>query len=180
MHLIRAGKGDAAGVAAHVAAMIAAEPAVAEAAGLRPIWLTLQALSAQDDASDGDLMLTGRTSPAWVHAATAAAEAGMLQLNRPQGVDIPSSAAVMRQPMALAGSDTDGCSPAISPAEAAAVGASVAGSSQASPDGCSSRSESGCSDAFEDLKHMSAVLQHSISRTGSSGSDGSLWDSDDG
>lgn len=186
--LMRTGKGNAAAMAARVAAMIAAQPEAAEAAGMRPIWLTLQALSAQDEATDDEAAevsgLQQRLTLAGGAAAAGAEIAGSSQHERWHSGDLSAEETRALHPAAPAGYASDGGASAESRPEAAGGDRGGGGGAKAgkvSPDHCSSRSDSG-SDAFEDLKLMSAVLRHSISRTGSSSgsSSGSLWaDSDD-
>jgi hypothetical protein len=162
-------------VAARVAAMLAAQPEAAEAAGLRPVWLTLQALSAQDAApveSADTLHNSSAAAPAYamaaamcsgslpcdsMHSAGRSIEAGGCML--PGGIPNGSSAAHWR-PEAAAGT------------RSRSTGSSCAASREHCSGGGSESSESG------ESKHVNtpgAVLLRSIPRIGSSGSDGSLW-----
>jgi hypothetical protein len=165
------------GVATRVAALLAAEPEAAEAGGLRPVWLTLQALSAQDSVPlVGDVAPVNTTAAATESATAPAAATGELQHGSMQsGMMIAAG----DERMAIVCDRTNDISSVPLPPEAVAgrETSSWCNSQPASPLHCSScsSSDSHDGDAFEQLKTMGAVLRHSISRTGSSGSDGSLW-----
>ena len=165
------------GVATRVAALLAAEPQAAEAGGLRPVWLTLQALSAQDSALVvGDLAPGVTMAAASKSATTPATSVGELQHGSMQSGRV---IAAEDEGVTLDGGTSDSTESApLQPEAAAGRETSSWGDSQlASPlhrSDCSG-SDSHASDAFEHLRTMGAVLRHSISCTGSSGSDGSLW-----
>lgn len=173
-----AGRGDAKCVAARVAAMLAAEPEAAEAAGLRPVWLTLQALSAQDAAAVGGVHAPDSTTAAALDSATATGTClSALQHDSMHSVGALVGAGL--EGLTSGGGSLDTVEPASWQPEATAgehsSSSSTCSSWAASPMRCSSHSSSGGheGDAFEQLNSMDAVLRHGISR---SGSDGSLWE----
>jgi hypothetical protein len=175
-----AGRGDAQCVAARVAAMLAAEPEAAEAAGLRPVWLTLQALSAQDAAAVGGAHAPDITTAAALDSATATGRClSALQHDSMHSVGTLGEAGLGC--LTSGSGDPGTAEPAFWQQEAAAGARSSSSSTcsswAVSPVRCSSHS---CSsggghdaDAFEQLNSMDAVLRHGIPR---SGSDGSLWE----
>ena len=173
-----AGRGDAQCVAARVAAMLAAQPEAAKAAGLRPVWLTLQALLAQDAAAVGGAHAPDITTAAAYDSATAT---GMC-LSALQHDSMHSVGALVGpgfEGLTSGGWSPDTVETASWQPEATAgehsSSSSTCSSWAASPMRCSSHSSSGGheGDAFEQLNSMDAVLRHGIPR---SGSDGSLWE----
>lgn len=191
--------------------MIAAQPAAAEAAGLRPIWLTLQALSSHDgdsqavascDAAAGDA--AGRGSVLSLHGgrssgATAATDFGAYDDAAPY---VDAAEATAPRELDSWQRRLADCADAVSDTETSeqeAASTRVAGEGMMAAPGLSGRAESWgrtsdtlasdndgsiSSDALEELKHMSAVLRHSVSLSGSSsasgsGCEGSLWDDSD-
>ena len=161
--------------------MLAAEPEAAEAAGLRPVWLTLQALSAQDAAAVGPAHAPGSSSAAALGSAFAAGTClTALQHDSVHSVGTLAGASIAC--MTSGGGGPDEVEPAIWRQDTAAGGRSSSSSSSSTcsswaelPMRCSSRSSTGshAGDALEQLSTMGAVLRHSIPR---SGSDGSLWE----
>ena len=176
--LLIAGRGDAKCVAARVAAMLAAEPEAAEAAGLRPVWLTLQALSAQDAAAVGPAHVPGISSAAALDSALAAGTCPTaLQHDSVHSVGTLLAASIAC--MTSGGGGPDEVEPAFWQQDTAAGRASSSSSTCSSwaesPMRSISRSSSGshAGDALEQLSRMGAVLRHGIPR---SGSEGSLWE----
>jgi hypothetical protein len=160
--------------------MLAAQPEAAESAGLRPVWLTLQALLAQDAAAVGGVHAPDISSAAALDSADATATSvTALQHDSMHSVGTLGEAGLGC--LTSGSGEPRTAEPAFWQQEAAAGARSSSSSTcsswAASPVRCSSRSRSSSGshegDAFEQLNSLDAVLRHGIPR---SGSEGSLWE----